>query len=117
MTLPQGREEVSGVRLAMRERRAVIAATVGRYQRSGKREKGKILDEFTLLTGYERSYARYVLRTWGKKVYAKGRTYVAGSIRKKRPVREPVYDGRVAAVLKEVWKIMDYICGKRLRPV
>lgn len=106
------------MRLGMRERKAVIEATAGRYQRSGKREKGKILAEFTLLTGYERSYARYVLRTWGKRVYAKRRIYVAGSVKKKRQVeRRREYDDKVADVLRRVWVIMDYICGKRLKPI
>ena len=46
----------------MPERKAVAAATRGRYQRAAKKEKGKILDQFIELTGYHRVYARAVLR-------------------------------------------------------
>ena len=60
----------------MSERKAVTEATGGRYRRSSKKEKGRILDEFVELTLYERSYARLVLRGTGKKVYAGTRRYV-----------------------------------------
>jgi hypothetical protein len=105
------------VGLTMKERRAVVEATAERYQRSGKKEKGRILDEFTLVAGYNRSYASHVLRSWGSRVYAKGRVYVAGSVRKKRRVVCREYDERVAALLRRVWVVMDYICGKRLQPI
>lgn len=55
----------------MGEKQLVGKATAERYRRSLKKEKGRILDEFVALTGYERSYARYVLRTSGKKVYGR----------------------------------------------
>jgi hypothetical protein len=37
----------------MAERKAVTEVTRERYRRSGKKEKGLILDEFTALTGYD----------------------------------------------------------------
>jgi hypothetical protein len=70
----------------MTERKAVTAATRSRYQRASKKEKGKILAEFIELTGYHRVYARSVLRTG-----------------------EPVL-----LRLRQIWMILDYICGKRL---
>ena len=103
------------MRLKMAERRAVTEATAGRYRRSSKKEKGRILDEFVQLTGYTRSYARTVLRSSGKKVYKSAKTYIgrAGS----RVVRRREYDEKVFKALRQVWRIMDYICGKRLAPV
>jgi hypothetical protein len=59
------------LRLAMRERKAVTAATAQRYRRASKKEKGKILDEFTQLTGYNRSCARSVLRSDGEEIQAR----------------------------------------------
>jgi hypothetical protein len=45
------------VRLMIKERQSVIAVVAGRYRKAGKKDKGRILDEFTQLTGYNRSYA------------------------------------------------------------
>lgn len=103
----------------MRERRAVIEATAERYRRSKKREKGRILDEFTQLTGYNRSYARYVLRCAGKRLYRGRRVLVAkaGPTRKNKGERKREYGEKVLTVLVKVWKILDHICGKRLAPV
>lgn len=92
----------------MKERDAVTKATGERYVGAGKKEKGRILDEFTLLTGYNRSYARYVLRHFSKRKVLRPREAVK---------RKKVYDEAVHTVLDKVWKIMDYICGKRLQPV
>jgi hypothetical protein len=44
-------KEEKELRLKMAERRAVVKATARRYQRGRKKEKQKILDEFTELTG------------------------------------------------------------------
>jgi hypothetical protein len=44
---------------------------------------------------------------------------VRGDVGKKlpRPGRGPTYDEQTVKVLVQVWRIMDYICGKRLAPV
>lgn len=102
----------------MVERNAVIAATAERYQRSSKVEKGRILDEFVALVGYNRTYAGWVLGHWGKKVYLNGHVFVAGEARvKRRAERRREYDEQVVEVLRRVWEIEDYICGKRLCPI
>jgi hypothetical protein len=93
----------------MKERKAVTKATAERYVGAGKKEKGRILDEFVVLTRYNRSYARHVLRHFGES---------RRRLRPREPIsRKRVYDEAVLTVLREVWKIMDYICGKRLQPV
>ena len=100
------------MRLTMSERKSVTEMAGQRYRRSRKKKKGVILDEFTQLTGYERSYARHVLRGSGRKIYSGAKRYVgrAGSTRARR--RE--YDEKVFKVVRQVWKILDFMCGKRL---
>jgi hypothetical protein len=93
----------------MKERKAVTKATAERYVGAGKKEKGRILDEFVVLTRYNRSYARYVLRHFGE---SGKRLRPRESIKRKK-----VYDEAVLVILREVWEIMDYICGKRLQSV
>ncbi len=54
--------------LTMKERKTVTKEIAQRYQRARKKEKGNILNEFTALTGYNRSYASYLLSNHGKTV-------------------------------------------------
>ena len=108
------------MRISMKARREVIESVAARYQSSGKKEKGAILDEFEATTGYCRWHASYLLRWWGRKIWVgdKKALVVGASRKKKEPrVRTPLYDERAVAVLRKVWRIMDYICGKRLAPV
>lgn len=106
------------MRLTMKERKRVTEMTAGRYRRGRKKDKGIILDEFTALTGYGRSYARLVLRNCGRIVDLGSGVRVRGSTRKKAK-REVVrcYGEPEKKALEKVWRIMDYICGKRLAPV
>ncbi len=94
----------------MAERKAVTAAIRSRYQRASKKEKGKILAEFIELTGYHRVYARSVLRTGGQKFVRKQATAAESKPEKSRKV----YDQQVLLKLRQIWMILDYICGKRL---
>ena len=50
--------------LTMKEKKAISKEIAKRYKKARKKEKGKILDEFTKLTNYTRCYASYVLRNW-----------------------------------------------------
>src|SRR5712691_7333156 len=107
------------MRLTMKERKRVAEATAGRYRRERKREKTAILNEFVELTGLARSYAAMVLRNHGRVVTVNPQLRVRGDVGKKRspPGRRPDYDEEVVKALLKVWRIMDYICGKRLAPV
>ena len=53
--------------LSLRERRAVVREVSKRYRKAKKKEKGKILDEFVKLTGYNRYCAFYLLRIYKKR--------------------------------------------------
>ncbi len=103
----------------MKERKRIAEATAGRYRKAGKKEKGVILTEFGELTGFARSYAAMVLRNQGRVVSVSRKLRMRGDVGKKLPRRGrgATYDETVVKVLVQVWRIMDYICGKRLAPV
>ena len=106
------------MRLTMKEKKRVADLTAGRYRQARKKEKTVILDEFVALTGYGRSYARLVLRNHGRVVQVSTKVRVRGEVgQRARRARRSYYDGKVVKVLVIVWRIMDYICGKRLAPV
>ena len=106
------------MRLTMTERKKATAVVAGRYQKARKKAKGVILDEFTQLTGYGRKYASYVLRSHGRKIRINEQYVLQGDIRKKAKKKKPkVYDSTVEEPLKNIWYIMDCICGKRLAPI
>jgi len=102
--------------LTMKDRQSVTKALSGQYRRARKSEKGKILDQFIKATGYNRVYAANLLRHHGKRVEVSAGIVVEGSVRVRmcKRKRELMYGADVVSVLKKVWKIMDYICGKRL---
>jgi hypothetical protein len=102
----------------MKERKRLAEATAGRYRQARKRDKGAILNEFVESTGFARSYAALVLRNQGREVQV-GQTRVRGDVGKRlsRPGRGATYDEQTVRVLVQVWRLMDYICGKRLSPV
>ena len=110
----------------MNERKAVTRQVAPRYQRARKKQRQAILDEFTTLTGYNRSYAAFLLRNWGRKrVMTIGgvRTiYVLGQHpgrRKRTPPthRKRIYDAHLLLPsLKFFWALSGGLCGKRLAP-
>ena len=57
--------------LTMKEKQALTREVSKRYQQAGKKEKTKILDEFTENTGYNRKYALHILANWGKSITVK----------------------------------------------
>jgi hypothetical protein len=105
------------MRLTMKERKKTTAVVSGRYQKARKKDKGLILDEFVKLTGYSRRYASHVLISHGKKMRISEHCVLKMDVKKTAPRKKAkVYDDAVAKALKEIWYIMDCICGKRLAP-
>lgn len=94
--------------LTMRQKIALSRTIKNRYQKSTKKDKVVILNEFVASTGYNRSYARRIL---GAKT--KG---IDGRRKKKIIVRKRVYDASVFYALRKIWVAADGICGKRLKP-
>ena len=75
-----------------------------RYRKAGRGEKGRILDEFTEVTGYHRKSAIRLLS---------GDSTERSGMRRGRPAQ---YGPEVKAALKVVWESTDRLCGKRLAP-
>ena len=107
------------MRLKMRARQEVTAATAAQYRGASKKEKGRILDQFVSTTGYSRWYARLVLRHEGRRLQADKQTILLAvrTNSKASRKRRCTYDEKVRTALVKVWRIMDYICGKRLQPM
>jgi len=106
------------MRLTVKEKQKATRITAARYQKASKKKKGAILDEFIALTGYDRCYASYLLKNHGRKVWINNKVIVVGDIRKRhKRQRQRTYGEDVLKALKQVWVIMDCICGKRLRPM
>jgi len=78
-----------------------------RYLKANKEEKGKMLDEFCLNTGYNRNYAVQILQAG----YDYNRVKREG--RKPRKLR---YGPEVMDVAIEIWELLEYPCGVRLAP-
>jgi len=107
------------MRLTMKARQEVTKATAGQYRGARKREKSKILDQFVSSTGYSRWYARLLLRHEGRRLQLNKRA-IALAVRtsgKATRTRARYYDEKVQTALVKLWRIMDYICGKRLQPL
>ena len=105
--------------LTMHERKAVTRQLAPRYQHVRKKERSCILEEFTALTGYNRAYAAFLLRNWGRKriltIHGLRTIYVFGQHRKRKPSQRPRrYDQHVLSPLKFLWALSGGLCGKRL---
>lgn len=108
--------------LTMDGRRSLTDEVVRRYRAAGKREKGRILDEFVANTGYQRKYAIHLLNSWGRvrwvRLEGEWVRLVVGRPRtpqrRQRRQRPRRYDQAVLAVLKAIWYLFDCMCGRRL---
>ena len=79
-------------------------ALKGRYFKASREEKGKMLDEFTKVTGLHRKAAIRLLKR------------VSVPTVSKRCGRQRKYGLEVAGALKTVWEASDRLCSKRLKP-
>ena len=84
--------------------REYAEAVRGRYFLAAKRERGKILDEFTKVTGCHRKAAIRLFRRGNQPRTNKKRG---------RPRR---YGANVAEALRVAWEATDRLCSKRLHP-
>jgi len=73
-----------------------------RYQKSNRKEKGRILTEFCLVSGYDRKHAIRLMN--GK-----------SQVRSKRSGPKPKYDLELIGPLKELWLKMGQPCSKRMK--
>jgi hypothetical protein len=99
----------------MRQKQAVTRVTAKRYREGGKKEKRQLLDEFCRTTGYNRCYARWVLRRQGQRVELSPSVVLeADGQPRPRRAKPKIYDDTIAQVLVQLWEMLDYLCGKRL---
>ena len=90
--------------MTRRSRLEYALAIRERYLSSAKKEKTRILDEFTKVTGQHRKAAIRLLQAVGR---PKAR---------KRRGRRPQYSKPAVEALKVAWDAEGRICGKRLQP-
>jgi hypothetical protein len=81
-----------------------VEALRNRYFKASRREKGRMLDEFTKVTGMHRKAAIRLLNRPGQPV--------AG----KRRGRKRKYGPGVTEALRVVWEASDRLCSRRLKP-
>ena len=79
-------------------------AVRGRYLRSSKKTKTRILEEFVATTGLHR---KAVIRLLNR---------VSEPVRSKRRGRPRLYDLEVMAALNVAWEATDRLCSRRLQP-
>ena len=79
-------------------------AVQGRYLRASKKEKGKILDEFTKVIGCHRKAAIRLFRSGNQPKT------------NKKHGRPRQYGAAIAGTLRMVWEVTDRLCSKRLHP-
>ena len=96
--------------LTMTERGSVTKELKDRYRKAGKKEKGRMLDEFCKLTGYRRSYATYKLRAQNT---TRSYNKVKKALQKPRG-RKRKYGPECLEPLIAVWVTLDLACGKRV---
>ena len=96
----------------MRTRKALVESFIARYKKYNKKAKSKLLNGFIEATGYNRCYARRVLRVGHKQRKSPGPSgpLITGRGRKK------FYTPDILAALKKIWHILRFACGKRLIP-
>ena len=102
----------------MSDKRVLTKAMCEQYRKATKKVKGQILDQFVEANGYDRCYARWLLRNHGRRVEVRPGVFLEGDARRRaeRPPHPRTYDFVVLAPLKKLWGLLDYICGKRLKP-
>jgi len=99
----------------MVERRVLVKVFAGEYRRVRKKQKGVILDQFVEASGYERHYAARLLRSQGRRVRVAPGVILQGDVGcRMRRHRRRIYGEEVKRVVIGLWKLLDYLCGKRL---
>ena len=89
--------------MTITERRKYIYKMWGRYRKSSKSEKGRLLDEMEQVTGMHRKSLIRIL---------------TGRLSRKKRVRErgPTYGAEVADAVRVIARSLEYPCAERLKP-
>jgi hypothetical protein len=115
--------------LDMKTKQKICKEIFRRYQKAGKKGKGRILDEYSTTLEYNRDYLASLLSNWDKKRYAsiggttvkfvakepvKSRQKAPGGKKTGRPEK---YTQSFVKTLKDIWEFFDFKCGKLLSPL
>ena len=88
--------------MTIEARRQYLAAVRLRYKNGTKTQKSRILDEFCQVCNYNRKHAIRLLK--GEPAQGKD-----------KPGPKPTYDALVVEHLVALWKLMNYMCGIRMK--
>lgn len=105
--------------LTMNQRKGVTVKLAQQYRGASKKKKGEILNTLVEVSGYNRCYASYVLRHYGKRhlrnIEGHWVELLATAPKKRSSQPRPrVYDEPVKIALTTLWKQFNYMCGRRL---
>lgn len=89
----------------LKTKKTIVAKLAKEYKKARKTQRGVLLDELIRLVGYNRSYARRILR---KPPQTKAQKHLR--------VKGSRYDD-IFSQLKKLWVISNFACGKRLVPL
>lgn len=91
----------------MATKQEIFREQLSAYLASGKKDKGRILDAVSAITGGNRKAAIRRFRT----------LQARGAVLMKRRGRRRRYDAGVTAIIKDMWETAGRICGERLHPL
>ena len=115
--------------LDMKTKKKICKEIYKRYQKARKKDKAKILNEYSRTLDYNRDYLAHLLANWEKIKYSvvdgKSIKYVAKEPAKHRqkPVtgkktgRPEKYNKMFLKVLIDIWELFDCQCGKLMAPL
>lgn len=92
-------------RMDMHSRNQYLKVLIKDYLKADKRGKGGLLNEYCRNTGQNR---KYVIRKIRQLAFKEPQP---------RKRRRAIYGYDVRDILSQVWKIFDYPCGQRLKPI
>jgi len=108
--------------LSMATRKELSKEVARRYQRASRGGRSDILEDFCQGVGYNRHYAAFLLRNWGRPIHIRlpgggQEVIVVGErrVRKQRRARPRIYNEVVKGYLVSFWEVLDHPCGKRLK--
>lgn len=93
------------MQMSLKSRRELLASVRKRYEKATRAEEGRILEEFTSSTGYQRDYAITLLNHPPRAPSATGKR-----------ARSRHYVPETQRVLTRLWEASSGLCGKRLVP-
>ena len=115
--------------LDMKTKKKICKEIFRRYQKARKKDKAKILNEYSRTLNYNRDYLAHILANWEKIRYSfvdgKSIKYVAKEPVKhrqklqngKKTGRPEKYNKAFLKVLIEIWELFDCQCGKLMAPL